>query len=58
MNEVLASKFNIKNKISKHKHDIICKVQCPDLNGDVTYIGEVGRKLLECIIGHSGRNDK
>ena len=29
----LASKFNIKDKISKeHKHDLICKAQCPDLN--------------------------
>ena len=29
----LASKFNIKGKISKeHKHDLICKAQCPDLN--------------------------
>ena len=29
----LASKFNIKDKISKeHKHDLIYKAQCPDLN--------------------------
>ena len=31
----LASKFNIKDEISKkHKHDLICKAQCPDLNCD------------------------
>ena len=28
----LASKFNIKDKISKeHKHDLVYKAQCPDL---------------------------
>ena len=35
----LASKFNIKDKISKeHKHGLIYKAQCPDLNCDETYI--------------------
>ena len=35
----LASKFNIKDKISKeHKHDLIYKAQCPDLICDETYI--------------------
>ena len=35
----LASKFNIKDQISKeHKHDLICKAKCPDLNCDETYI--------------------
>ena len=33
----LASKFNIKDKISKeHKHDLIYKARCPDLNCDET----------------------
>ena len=55
----LASKFNIKDKISKeHKHDLIYKAQCPDLNCDETYIGEIGRRFSECIIDHSVRDDK
>ena len=55
----LASKFNIKDKISKeHKHDLIYKAQCPDLNCDETYIGEIGRRFSERIIDHSGRDDK
>ena len=55
----LASKFNIKDKISKeHKHDLIYKAQCCDLNRDETYIGETGRRFLEHIIYHSGRDDK
>ena len=34
----LASKFNIKDKISKeHKLDLIYKAQCPDLNCGETY---------------------
>ena len=55
----LASKFNIKDKISKeHKHDLIYKAQCPDLNCDETYIGEIGRRFSERIIDHSVRDDK
>ena len=54
----LASKFNIKEKISKeHKHDLICKAQCPSPNCDETYIGEIGRKFSERITDHSGRDD-
>ena len=54
----LASKFNIKDKISKeHKHDLIFKAQCPDLNCDATYMGEIGRRFAERIIDHSGGDD-
>ena len=54
----LASKFNIKDEISKkHKHDLIFKAQCPNLNCDETYIGEIGRRFSERIIDHSGRDD-
>ena len=55
----LASKFNVKDNIRKeHKHDLIYKAQCPDLNCDETYIGEIGRRFSERIIDHSGRDDK
>ena len=55
----LASKFNIKDKISKElKHDLIYKAQCPNLNCDETYIGEIGRRFSERIIDHSGCDDK
>ena len=43
----LASKFNIKDKISKeNKHDLIYKAHCHDLNCDETYIGEIGRRFF------------
>ena len=55
----LASKLNIKDKISKeHKHDSIFKAQCPDLNCDETYIGEIGSRFSERITDHSYRDDK
>ena len=55
----LASKFNIKDKIRKeHKHDLIYKAQCLNLNCDETHIGEIGRGFSERIIDHSGRDDK
>ena len=55
----LASKFNIKDEISKKsKCDLIYKSQCPNLNCDETYIGEVGWRFSERIIGHSGHDDK
>ena len=51
----LASKFSTKDEISKkHKHDLIYKAQCADLNCDETYIGEIGRRFSERIIDHSG----
>ena len=54
----LASKFNIKDKISKeHKHDLVYKAQCPDLNCDETYMGEMGRRFLERIIDNPGGDD-
>ena len=55
----LASKFNIKDKISKEqKHDLIYNAQCPDLDCDETYIGEIERRFSERIIDHPGRDDK
>ena len=55
----LASKFNIKDKISKvHKHDLIYKAHCPNLIRDETYIGEVGRRFSERITDPSGHDDK
>ena len=42
----LVLKFNIKDEISKkHKHGLIYKAQCPDLNCDATCLGEVDRKF-------------
>ena len=47
----LASKYNI-------KHDLIYKVQCPDIYCKTTYIREVERGFPEGILDHSGCDDK
>ena len=55
----LASKFNIKDKISKeHKHDLVYKDQCLDLNCDEIYIGETRRRFSDRIIDHSCHDNK
>ena len=55
----LDSKFDIKDEISKkQKYGLIYKTQCPALNCDETYIGELGKRFSECIIDDSGRDDK
>ena len=55
----LASKFNIKDKISKeHKHDLIYKAQCRNLNCDETYIGEIKRRFSELVVEPSNGDDK
>ena len=59
MGTQLAPKFNIKDEISKiHKHALIYKALCPDLNCDATYVGQIGRRFSGRVIDHSGHDDK
>ena len=51
--------FNAKDGIVKqHKHDVVYKYVCPDINCDATYIGECGRRVGKRTIDHSGRDNK
>ena len=34
------------------------KAQCPDLNDDATYVGQIGRRFSERVLDHSGRDVK
>ena len=34
------------------------KAQCPDLNDDATYLGQIGRRFSERVLDHSGRDVK
>ena len=56
----LASTFNIKDEITKkHKHDLIYKAQCLDLNRDETYSGRDDKSHLYVHakkIGHENVN--
>ena len=45
-----ASKFNIKYEIrKKHKYNLIYKAQCPDLNYDEAYVGEVQMRFQNTL---------
>ena len=53
----LGTKFNIKDKTSKeHQHDLAYSVVCPDLNCNEGYNGETGRRLIEKVHEHSGKD--
>ena len=53
----LGTKFNIKDKTSKeHQHDLTYSVICPDLNCNEGYNGEIGRRLIERVYEHSGKD--
>ena len=39
-----------------HKHDLFYYVKCPEFQED--YIEEIGRRLLEQICDHSGKDSK
>ena len=53
----LDTKFNIKDKTSKeHQRDLTYSVVCPDANCSEEYNGETGRRLIERVHEHSGKN--
>ena len=50
-------KFNIKDITKKeHKHDLVYSVKCPEETRNETYNGETGRRLVEQIDEHRGKN--
>ena len=52
----LGTKFNIKDKTSKeHQHDLTYSVVCPGTNYNEEYNGETGRRLIERVHEHSGK---
>ena len=50
--------FSAKKDKSKfeHQHDLVYHAKWPDC--DDNYIGEVGRRLWECVCDHSGKDHK
>ena len=48
----LGSCFHIKDKTKfEHQHDLVYEVGCPNPTCNMTYIGEVGRRITERIKG-------
>jgi len=55
----LSSNFNVKDSTNAiHKHDLVYLGSCPEESCDCSYIGEVGRRISERVIDHSGRDNK
>ena len=53
----LSSKFSFKDKTqTKHEHNIVYMVECPDQTCSSTYIGETAWRLHERVTDHSGRD--
>ena len=53
----LGSNFNIKDITKKgHKHDLVYSVKCPEETCNETYNGATGRRLVERIDEHRGKN--
>ena len=53
----LNSCFSIKDKISfEHQHDLIYYVNCTEPSRHDNYVGEIGRRIVERIKDHSGRD--
>ena len=48
-----------KNTVNfEHKHDLVYHGKCPDNNCNDVYVGETGRRILERILDHNGRDVK
>ena len=53
----LNSRFQIKDKINeKHKHDLIYYTKCPEKFCTEDYLGETGRKIIERVADHAGKD--
>ena len=49
--------FHIKDKTKfEHQHDLVYEVGCSNPTCNMTYIGEVGRRITERIKDHNGRD--
>ena len=53
----LGYNFNIKDITKKeHKHDLVYRVKCPEETCNETYNGETGRRIVEGIDEHRGKD--
>ena len=53
----LGTKFNVKHKTKKeHHHDLTCSVKCRMKNCTESYNGETGKRLIERVNEHSGKD--
>ena len=54
----LGSNFNVKDITKKKpKHDLVYSVKCPEETCNETYNGETGRRLVERVDEHRGKDN-
>ena len=55
----LSSKFRLKDQTKKdHQHDVVYYAKCPEEQCTEDYTGERGRRLIERVKDHSGKDSK
>ena len=53
----LNSRFQNKDKINeKHKHCLIYYTKCPEASSTEEYLGETGRRIIERVADHAGKD--
>ena len=53
----LNSGFQNKDKINeKHKHGLIYYTKCPEASSTEEYLGETGRRIIERVADHAGKD--
>ena len=53
----LSTCFNVKDKtVFNHEHDIVYYAKCPEKSCLHDYVGELGRRVLEQVKAHNGRD--
>ena len=55
----LSSKFQLRDQTKKdHQHDVVYYETCPEEQCTEDYTGEAGRRLIERVKDHSGKDSK
>ena len=54
----LSRKFKLKDQTKKDQHDVVYYAKCPEEQCTEDYTGETGRRLIERVKDHSGKDSK
>ena len=55
----VSSRFQLKDQTKKdHQHNVVYYVKCPNEQCTEDYTGETGRRLIEHVKDHSGKDLK
>ena len=54
----VSSRFQLKDQTKKDQHNVVYYVKCPNEQCTEDYTGETGRRLIEHVKDHSGKDLK